>query len=153
MRNQGKPNMELRIKKRFATAMLPTRAKPGDSGLDLRAHLPTQGHVTLIPGDRQMLWTGISIELPEGHEAQIRPRSGLTAQGIVSCGGLGTIDNGYRGELGVTLFNHSLRSFVVSHGDRIAQLVVCPVAYPDVVEVEELTETERGTGGFGSTGV
>ena len=145
--------MELRIKKLFPTATLPARAKPGDSGLDLYAHLPDQGLAMIEPGGRQKFWTGIAIELPEGYEAQIRSRSGLTSLGIVACGGLGTVDNGYRGDIGVTLFNHSFRTFTIRHGDRIAQLVVCPVAYPAVVEVEELSETERGADGFGSTGV
>lgn len=153
--------MELRIKKLYQTATLPTRAKPGDSGLDLCAHLPTQGWVMLQPGDRQKLWTGVAIELPvgsvddqiagRGWEAQVRPRSGLASQGIVCA--FGTVDNGYRGDIGVTLFNHSPNCVFINHGDRIAQLVVCPVAYPNVVEVEELSETERGADGFGSTGL
>jgi dUTP pyrophosphatase len=155
--------MKLRIKKTNPRAILPTRAKPGDSGLDLYACLPTQGYIILLPGDRQRLWTGIAIELPvgsvddqmagRGWEAQVRSRSGLTNLGIVACGGLGTVDNGYRGEIGVTLFNHSGREYRINHGDRIAQLVVAPVVYPEVIEVDELSETERGAGGFGSTGV
>lgn len=162
-----KATMELRIKKLFPTATLPTRAKPNDSGLDLRAHMPQQEWAIIPPGGVMRFWTGIAIELPPpmhvlttvgdvesyGYEAQIRSRSGLTNQGVVACGGLGTVDNGYRGELGVTLLNHSFREFKVRHGDRIAQLVVCPVAYPVVVEVESLSETERGADGFGSTGV
>lgn len=143
--------MELRIKRLNPTAYLPTRAKPGDSGLDLHAWLP-DGHVWIPPGERRLIGTGIAIELPEGHEAQVRPRSGLAARnGVVAA--LGTIDNGYRGELKVTLFNQSFTGFRVQDGDRIAQLVVAPVALPKVVEVAELTETERGADGFGSTGV
>jgi dUTP pyrophosphatase len=153
LRPREENTLELRIKKLYPSATLPTRAKPGDSGLDLRAHLPEQRHVTLGPGGRQKIWTGIAIELPEGHEGQVRGRSGLTNRGIIACGGLGTVDNGYRGDVGVTLFNNTDRDFAVFHGDRIAQLVVCPVAYPEVVEVEELSETERGADGFGSTGV
>ena len=158
--------MELRIKKLFPTATLPTRKKPGDSGLDLHAHLPAQEWAIIPPGGNMKFWTGIAIELPLpdtfdtdggpvklGYEGHVRSRSGLTSQGIVACGGLGTIDSGYRGEIGVTLFNHSFREFRVNHGDRIAQLVVCPVVLPIVVEVEELSETERGKDGFGSTGV
>src|SRR5690606_24739935 len=96
--------------------------------------------------------TGIAIELPEGYEAQVRPRSGLAARhGIV--GVLGTIDNGYRGEIGVILVSQSFYGEVIQDGDRIAQLVVCPVAYPEVEEVSELSETERGVAGFGSTGL
>ena len=143
--------MELRIKRLQPSAILPTRAKPGDSGLDLHANLPSQGHAVIGPGERGFFWTGIAIELPEGTEGQVRPRSGLSSQGIVAA--FGTIDNGYRGDIGVTLFNNSFRSFTVRHGDRIAQLVVAPVLYPTVIEVSELTETERGVGGFGSTGV
>lgn len=150
--------MKLRIKKVHPTATIPTRKKAGDSGLDLHAHMPSQEWAVIPPGGVMRFWTGIAIELPgqlgqtslhfEGH---IRPRSGLASQGILCS--LGTIDSGYRGEVGVTLLNHSLREFKVRHGDRIAQLVVCPVVYPELVEVEELSETERGTDGFGSTGV
>lgn len=143
--------MELRIKKTHADAITPTRQKPGDSGLDLHAYLP-QGHAVIQAGGRERFWTGIAIELPEGFEGQVRSRSGMTSQGIPVCG-LGTIDNGYRGEIGVTLFNLTFRDFIVRHGDRIAQLVVAPVMYPKVVEAEELSGTERGDGGFGSTGV
>lgn len=145
--------MELRIKKVLADAIIPHRAKPGDSGLDLHAYLP-EGPVVIRAGDLESFGTGVAIELPAGHEGQVRSRSGLVRQhGIFACGGVGTVDNGYRGEIGVTLLNHSFRDFTVRHGDRIAQLVVCPVAYPEVIEVEELSETERGASGFGSTGV
>lgn len=157
--------MELRIKRLHPDAVLPVRKKANDSGLDLAAYLPN-GPVTLSPGESAPFATGIAIELPPwdtfdtdggpkvfGYEAHVRSRSGLTRQGIVACGGLGTVDNGYRGEVGITLFNHSFKYHVIRHGDRIAQLVVCPVAYPAVVEVEALSETERGADGFGSTGV
>ena len=144
--------MNIKVMKTHPDAILPKRSKPGDSGLDLYA-LMTEGSVWIAPGERAAIRTGIAVELPEGHEAQVRSRSGLTRQGIVACGGLGTVDNGYRGEVGVTLFNHSVEGYMVHNGDRIAQLVVCPVAYPDVVEVTELSQTERGAGGFGSTGV
>jgi len=149
--------MELRIKKLYPDAILPTRSKPGDSGLDLHAYLP-EGPVTVLAGDRHCFDLGIAIELPPhpgehwGYEAQVRPRSGLKKKhGVMA--GFGTIDSGYRGELGLTLFNMSVRGYTVRHGDRIAQLVVCPVVYPTVVDVESLSETERGTDGFGSTGV
>lgn len=142
--------MELRIKKLFETATLPTRKKAGDSGLDLHAYLPDHS-VELAPGKQDRIFVGIAIELPEGYEAQVRPRSGMTNIGLVVP--IGTIDNGYRGNIGVVVFNHSFKYHIIRHGDRIAQLVVCPVAYPAVVEVEELSETERGTDGFGSTGV
>lgn len=157
--------MELRIKRTHPDAIIPTRAKPGDSGLDLHALLP-DGPAFIRPGERQRFNTGVAVELPRAHylsdvpgapwigwEGHVRSRSGLTSQGIVACGGLGTIDNGYRGDIGVVLFNLSFQGFTVRHGDRIAQLVVSPVAYPEVVEVAELSDTERGVAGFGSTGV
>ena len=143
--------MELRIKRLNPAAITPTRAKPGDSGLDLYACLP-DGPVFIMGGDHSVVPTGVAVELPEGHEGQVRPRSGLAARnGIAAC--LGTIDNGYRGEVGVNLFNMSFGSYRVNHGDRIAQLVVAPVALPEVLEVDELSETERGAGGFGHSGV
>ncbi len=143
--------MELRIKKTHPDAIIPRRAKPGDSGLDLHAFIP-EGSVYIPAGSRERISTGIAIELPEGFEGQIRPRSGLANSAGVQTA-FGTIDNGYRGELWINLFNHSFNGHTVRHGERIAQLVICPVALPTVVEVEELSETERGADGFGSTGV
>lgn len=140
--------MELRIKRLSPDAIIPTRAKPGDSGLDLHA----TEDVWIPSGARRMVGTGIAIELPPGYEAQVRPRSGLAHRSGVMAA-LGTIDNGYRGELKVNLFNHSYDSYRVLQGERIAQLVIAPVALLGVVAVEELTETERGADGFGSTGV
>jgi dUTP pyrophosphatase len=152
--------VDIRIKKTHPDAIIPTRQKPGDSGLDLCACLP-DGPVWVKSGEHRVIPTGIAIELPppplyatyvHGWEAQVRPRSGLAAnRGIV--GAFGTIDSGYRGEVGVNLFNHSWVAFKVSHGDRIAQLVIVPVVYPSVVEVDQLSETERGVDGFGSTGI
>lgn len=139
----------LNVKRLVPDAVLPTRAKPGDSGLDLCAVLNEP--VVIRSGDRRMFDCGIAIELPPGFEAQVRPRSGLAMKSGVQAA-LGTIDNGYRGSIGVTLFNLSYRDHTVRHGDRIAQLVVAPVAYPEPIEVTELTDTERGAGGFGSTG-
>lgn len=144
--------MQMKFKKLHPDVITPARQKPGDSGLDLHAWLP-DGSVVIKSGDRKKFGIGVAIELPEGFEAQVRSRSGLTTQGIVACGGLGTVDNGYRGEIGVTLLNHSWHDFTVHSGDRIAQLVVAPVSYPELVEVTELTPTDRGVAGFGSTGV
>lgn len=144
--------MKLLIKRLHPDAHLPTRAKPGDSGLDLCAWLPG-GPVWIDPGERHRFETGIAIELPEGYEGQVRGRSGLTSKGIIACGGIGTVDNGYRGDVGVVLSNQSFDSYKVNHGDRIAQLVISPVVYPEVVEVPGLSETQRGTDGFGSTGL
>ncbi len=154
--------MKLRIKRLNTSAILPTRAKPGDSGLDLYACLPG-GPIHISPGQLLKLGTGVAIELPtpiryeglvaSGYEAQVRGRSGLAARGIIACGGIGTVDNGYRGEIGVVLLNTSAFYFPVNHGDRIAQLVVAPVIYPELEEVTELSGTARGVDGFGSTGV
>jgi dUTP pyrophosphatase len=144
--------MQMNIKKTHPEAIIPTRQKPGDSGLDLHALLP-DGTAFIRPGERRKVRTGIAIELPLGYEGQVRPRSGLADKsGVQTC--FGTIDNGYRGEVMVNLFNLSFEGMKISHGDRIAQLVVASVAYPEPIEVtEELPPTERGTGGFGSTGV
>lgn len=161
--------MKLKVKKLYPDAHIPTRAHPGDSGLDLRAyfwHGPEP--VTIYPGQTVKFGTAIAVELPEpelayarngswaevvGYEAQVRGRSGLSSKGIIACGGIGTVDNGYRGEIGVALTNTgSTEKFVVNHGDKIAQLVVVPVVYPDIEEVTELSETPRGDKGFGSTG-
>ena len=160
--------MKLKVKKLYPDAHIPTRAHPGDSGLDLRAHLHGIP-LTLYPEQTVKIGTGIAVELPPaqtledfsgadvtfikcGYEAQVRGRSSLATKGIIACGGIGTVDNGYRGEIGVALTNTGNREFTVNHGDRIAQLVVVPVVYPDVEEVTELSETPRGDKGFGSTG-
>ncbi len=149
--------MDIRIKKTHPDAIIPRRANPGDSGLDLHACLP-DGNVFIPPGEHRVIPTGIAIELPMAgpfgvtYEGQVRPRSGLAAKHGIQTS-FGTIDNGYRGEIAVNLFNFSYGLYRVSDGDRIAQLVICPVVYPAVVEVTELSVTERGVAGFGSTGV
>lgn len=118
------------------------------NGERLRAPLP----VSLGPGQRLLFGTGIAVGIPEGHEAQIRGRSGLAAKhGVIAT--LGTIDADFRGEMLVQLVNHGRESFQVGPGDRIAQLVVAPVARVAVEEVDDLDATERGAGGFGSTGI
>lgn len=152
--------MKMKFKKTHQDAITPVRQKPGDSGLDLHACLP-EGPVWLVSGASLLIPTGIAIQLPrvlmraypcpKGFEAQVRPRSGFAMKGIVAA--FGTIDNGYRGDIGVILTNLSNNQHKVSHGDRIAQLVVVPVMYPELEEVTELEETERGASGFGSTGV
>jgi len=130
---------------------LPTRATPGSSGYDL--HAAVEGDVTIAAGERVLIATGFSIAVPIGYEAQIRPRSGLAlSHGIVLPNAPGTIDADYRGELKVIMMNAGEESFVVRRGDRVAQLVIAPVAVADWCEVAALSPTGRGTGGFGHTG-
>src|ERR1700722_13251996 len=130
---------------------LPAYATEGSAGMDLRANL--SGPVELKPLERQLVPTGIFIELPHGYEAQVRPRSGLAAkQGITCLNSPGTVDSDYRGELKVILINLSSELQVLHPGDRIAQLVVGPVVRVEWQEVEEIGMTERNTGGFGHTG-
>ncbi len=123
------------------------------AGLDLRAYLP-DGPVTLQPLQRSLLKTGLFIELPAGFEAQIRPRSGLALKkGVTVLNSPGTIDADYRGELCVLLINLSPDPFVVNDGERIAQMVVARHEQAELIEVEQLSDTARGAGGFGHTGV
>jgi dUTP pyrophosphatase len=127
----------------------PYRAHDTDSGLDLRANIDRP--VIILPHQVVLIPTGVAVELPEGYEGQIRPRSGLSKQGVLAA--YGTIDSGYRGEIGVVLVNMSdLRPYKIEPYERIAQLVVAPVHIPEIEFVEELGGTERGAGGFGSTG-
>jgi dUTP pyrophosphatase len=130
---------------------LPSRATPGASGFDL--HAAVEGDLEIPAGLRQLVPTGLAIAVPEGYEAQVRPRSGLALRhGIVLPNAPGTIDSDYRGEIQVIVLNTGDRSFTVRRGDRIAQLVIAPVAAAEWVEVDGLDETERGDGGFGHTG-
>jgi len=141
--------MDLRIRRLTPTAILPSAAHPGDAGLDLHA----ASAVSIPPGAWTVVPTGITIELPPGTEAQVRPRSGLAAKhGVTVLNAPGTIDEGYRGEVGVILINHGAAPFEVAAGMRIAQLVVQRRLEIAVVEVDALTATARGAGGFGSTG-
>jgi dUTP pyrophosphatase len=145
----------LRVYKMRADAIVPRYETSGAAGLDLAACLTTS--ITLDPGGTAKVPTGLQIALPPGHEGQVRPRSGLAARhGITVLNAPGTIDEDYRGELQVLLVNHGRDSFTITHGDRIAQLVVAPVVQADITEVNDeaaLGGTERGRGGFGSTGV
>lgn len=130
---------------------LPGYQSEAAAGLDLLAAPETP--VTIAPGGYASIPTGISIALPAGTEAQVRPRSGLAARhGVTVLNTPGTIDADYRGEIAVVLINHGRESFVVSRGQRIAQLVIAPVLTATLEEVKKLDETTRGTGGFGSTG-
>lgn len=130
---------------------LPAYATPLSAGMDLRANI--QEAITLKPLERRIIPTGLFIELPEGYEAQIRPRSGLAIKkGITVLNTPGTIDADYRGEIGVILINLSNEDFVIEDGERICQMVIAQHAQAEWVEVEVLGETERGAGGFGHTG-
>ncbi len=121
--------------------------------MDLRAAVAEDEPMTLAPGARALVATGFAIALPEGYEAQVRPRSGLALKHGVTClNSPGTIDSDYRGEVGVILINHGPAPFVIQRGERIAQMIVSPVVQSSWLEVETLDETARGAGGFGSTG-
>ena len=130
---------------------LPDYATSQSAGMDLRANLTKE--ITLKPLERTLVKTGLYIQLPKGYEAQIRPRSGLAhKKGITVLNSPGTIDADYRGEIGVVLVNLSSQKFVIENGERVAQMVIAKHEQADWIEVETLEETERGTGGFGSTG-
>ena len=131
---------------------LPSYESHGSSGMDIRAFLDEP--LLLKPGEIKLVPTGLSISLPAGYEAQIRPRSGLALNhGIGIVNSPGTIDSDYRGAIGIILINWGAEPFMIRGGDRIAQMVVTRVYMADVVEVEELDETPRGQGGFGHTGI
>jgi dUTP pyrophosphatase len=123
------------------------------AGLDLLAAVPEDAPVILGPGKYALVPTGLSIALPPGYEAQVRPRSGLAAKhGVTVLNAPGTVDADYRGEIGVPLINHGSEPFTVRRGERIAQMVIAAVVQAELVAVETLSSTERGSGGFGSTG-
>jgi len=133
---------------------LPSYATAGAAGLDLSAAIGENEKITLKPGKRTLVPTGLQIHLPDGFEAQIRPRSGLALKnGIALVNAPGTIDADYRGEIGVILVNLGEDDFQITRGLRIAQMVIAPVTRADLVEMDVLGATERGAGGFGSTGV
>ncbi len=132
----------------------PSRATTGAAGFDLRAALPEGESLEIKPGGRHLAPTGLSIALPDGYEGQVRPRSGLALRfGVTVLNAPGTIDCDYRGEIGVILINHGEETFIVRRGDRIAQLVIAKVAECVFDPAADLSESERGSGGFGSTGV
>jgi dUTP pyrophosphatase len=142
--------VKLFVKRLSAAAVLPSYAHPGDAGLDLCAAVA----VSLEPGEAKLVSTGISIELPPETEAQVRPRSGLALKhGITVLNTPGTIDHGYRGEVGVILINHGRVRFDIRPGMKIAQMVVASCLTVSVEERADLSGTARGEGGFGSTGV
>ncbi len=133
---------------------LPAYETEQAAGMDLRAAVPEDEPITLAPGQRAAIPTGLAMALPPGFEAQVRPRSGLAFKfGLSMVNAPGTIDADYRGEMKVLLINHGQEPFVVRRGERIAQLVIAPVIQAGWQEVSSLDETERGAGGFGHTGV
>ena len=141
--------MLLKVKKLDPEAILPEYAHPGDAGLDVFSC----EDIEIGPGESKMIKTGIAIQVPEGAEAQVRPRSGLALKHKVTVLNTpGTIDEGYRGEVGVILINHGEKAFVVEKGMKIAQMVIKPLLTVEVEETAELSDTARGQGGFGSTG-
>lgn len=131
----------------------PRRATAGAAGVDLCAALPEGSRLVIEPGGRDLVPTGLCLALPVGFEAQVRPRSGLALRfGVTVLNSPGTIDSDYRGEIGVILVNHGAEPFEILRGDRIAQMVVTPVATCEFSPVDELDESSRGAQGFGSTG-
>lgn len=133
---------------------LPSYETKGSAGMDIRAAVLEDEKLTLSPNQRVLVPTGLIFEIPQGYEVQIRPRSGLAFKNGVTCLNTpGTIDSDYRGEIKVLLINLGLEEFEISRGMRIAQMVVAPVTQAKLLETNELGETDRGAGGFGSTGV
>lgn len=146
----GDPCPAIRVVRLRPDARLPSRATSGSTGYDLYACLPEPGFLDVGP-DPVLVPTGLAIETPPGYDAQIRPRSGLSARGVMAT--FGTLDSDYRGEVFVTLYCvGSAAPYRVRHGDRIAQLVIAKLADLPLIEVEALSETDRGPGGHGSTG-
>jgi len=142
---------KIQIKKLSNSVSTPKYETPGSSGMDIAAHI--KNNVIIYPGEKALVPTGFSISIPIGHEVQIRPRSGLAAKkNITVLNTPGTIDADYRGEIKVILINLGKEKFIIENGDRIAQMVVCPVVQADLEEVKELSVTKRGSDGFGSTG-
>lgn len=151
---KGEPRIALKRLPHGGGLPLPAYQSTGAAGLDLLAAVPIDGTMSLEPGCRQLVPTGFSIEIPEGFEAQVRPRSGLAYHhGITVLNAPGTIDSDYRGEILVLLINFGDQAFEIRRGARIAQLVIAQFSRAALVEVLELTDTSRGAAGFGSTGV
>ena len=143
--------IKILIKKLSNSVSIPKYETSGSSGMDIAAHI--ENNVTINPGEKVLIPTGFSIAVPRGHEVQIRPRSGLAAKkNITVLNTPGTIDADYRGEIKIILINLGKEKFIIENKDRIAQMVVCPVVQANLEEVKELSDTHRGSGGFGSTG-
>jgi dUTP pyrophosphatase len=146
--------IEMKPLAHFGDLELPKYETVLAAGADLRAAVPEHAPMILEPGARALVPTGFAMALPAGYEAQIRPRSGLAYKHGVTCLNTpGTIDADYRGEVKVLLINHGSVAFTINRGERIAQMVIAPITQPEFERVEKLSETARGAGGFGSTGV
>lgn len=142
-----------KIKVVSKSGYMPEYATEGSAGADLRAYLP-EGSVTLKPGERRLIPTGLFVELPQGMEAQVRARSGLAIKhGIGLVNGVGTVDSDYRGEWNVPMVNWGSEAYTINNGDRIAQVVFSLYVQAEFEAAEKLDETERGSGGFGHTGI
>ena len=143
---------KIQIKKLSNSVSIPKYETTGSSGMDIAAHI--ENNIIINPGEKALVSTGFSVAIPKGYEIQIRPRSGLAAKkNITVLNTPGTIDADYRGEIKVILINLGKEKFVVENGERIAQMVVCPVVQANLEEVKELSGTKRGSSGFGSTGI
>ena len=143
---------KIQIKKLSNTVSIPKYETAGSSGMDIAAHI--ENNIIINPGEKALVSTGFSVAIPKGYEIQIRPRSGLAAKkNITVLNTPGTIDADYRGEIKVILINLGKEKFIIENKERIAQMVVCPVVQADLEEVKELSDTVRGSGGFGSTGI
>ena len=143
----------MKLRYRTVSGYQPRYQTEGSSGFDVQAYLPDRD-IRIGPGERSLIPTGLYFEIPFGYELQVRARSGLALRyGIDLANGIGTIDSDYRGELSVILRNGGEEDFVVRDGDRIAQCVLCPVSQAQLVSAEDLTETDRGEGAFGHTGL
>jgi dUTP pyrophosphatase len=142
---------KIQIKKLSSSVSFPKYKTSGSSGMDIAAHI--KNNIIINPGEKALIATGFSIAIPKGYEVQIRPRSGLAIKkNITVLNTPGTIDADYRGEIKVILINLGKEKFIIENGERIAQMVVCPVIQAKLEEVKELSDTYRGSGGFGSTG-
>lgn len=142
--------MTVKFRRIDPSAELPTYAHPGDAGMDIRSI----EELTIEPGARALVHTGLVMVLPPGYEAQVRPRSGLALKNCVTVLNTpGTIDEGYRGEIGVILANFGSEPFKVEKGAKIAQMVIAPCTRAEIAETDEVDDTVRGTGGFGSSGL
>ena len=146
--------VEIKTLEHFGDLELPKYETVLAAGADLRAALPADKPMILKSGERALVPTGMAMALPAGYEAQIRPRSGLAYKhGITCLNTPGTIDADYRGEVKVLLINHGTEAFAINRGERIAQMVIAPITQPEFERVTDLSDTVRGAGGFGSTGV